>query len=85
MNKSRLAALCALTVQDELKEIEAAFGVKLTKESILGQAKGFPRGIVKLQRTYNMMGTRYWRVNCPGHPNHESDLSIEGLKEWGIL
>lgn len=28
---------------------------------------------------------RFWRVVTPGHPNFGSDLSIIGLKEWGIL
>ena len=46
---------------------------------------------VKLQRTFNMdMGDgvilRFWRiVGPPSHPNYRSDLSVEGLREWGII
>lgn len=44
-----------------------------------------------LKRTFNQDDgrggvIRYWRVVGPAwHPNLNSDLSLEGLKEWGIL
>jgi len=29
---------------------------------------------------------RYWRVIGPETcPNYQSDLSVEGLKEWGLI
>lgn len=46
---------------------------------------------VMLRRTFNQEWPdgrleRYWRVVGPaGHPNLGSDLSLEGLKEWGIV
>lgn len=45
---------------------------------------------VILKRTFNQTWadgsiTKYWRVMSPWHRNYMSDLSIEGLKEWGIL
>jgi len=47
-------------------------------------------GTVILKRTFNMtiLGTtlKFWRVLGPAtHPNLNSDLSLEGLKEWGII
>lgn len=47
--------------------------------------------IVKLKRTFNQdMGDgtslKFWRVVGPlNHANYGSDLSFEGLKEWGII
>lgn len=44
-----------------------------------------------LKRTFNQedgLGgfIRYWRVIGPAwHPNLNSDLSLEGLKDWGII
>ena len=48
------------------------------------------RIVVKLRRTFNQSDfqggyIKYWRVIQPGHPRNESDLSIEGLREAGIL
>lgn len=44
---------------------------------------------VKLQRTFTWdfdgQKLRFWRVVTPGHPSFGSDLSVAGLKEWGIL
>lgn len=46
---------------------------------------------VRLERSFNQTWpdgstTKYWRVVGPvSHPNYMSDLSIEGLKEWGIV
>lgn len=41
---------------------------------------------VILRRTFSMEGIRFWKVVGPeGHPNLNSDLSEEGLKEWGII
>jgi hypothetical protein len=43
-------------------------------------------GTVILKRTFNIMGIRFWRITAPAsHPNYHSDLSIEGLKHWGII
>lgn len=47
--------------------------------------------IAILKRTFNQQWPdghveRYWRVIGPAnHPNLNSDLSIEGLKDWGII
>ncbi len=47
--------------------------------------------VVKLRRTFNQKDfngstIKYWRVVGPEtHPNINSDLSLEGLKEWGIV
>jgi hypothetical protein len=45
---------------------------------------------VLLRRTFNMafdgQVLRFWRVIGPAcHPNYQSDLSLEGLREWGII
>lgn len=43
-------------------------------------------GTVILRRSFNMAGIRFWRVMGPiSHKNYHSDLSIEGLKQWGII
>ena len=65
--------LMALTTVDEQKEVSAALS-----------------GRVRLKRTFNMtlagQTLRFWRVMSPkNHPNFHSDLSIDGLKDWGII
>jgi hypothetical protein len=40
---------------------------------------------ILLQRTFTMCGERFWRVVSPWHKSYQSDLSIQGLKDWGIL
>jgi hypothetical protein len=73
--------LRALCVQAELDEVNSVLASKIPLS--VG-----PRPIVvKLRRTFNMtygsQVIKYWRiVNWPGY---ESDLSIEGLKEQGIV
>lgn len=73
LNNPGLIALC---VPEELQEA-----------SVIGSK----RTAVALKRTFNQKWpsgevTRFWRVVGPsGHPNLNSDLSIEGLKEWGII
>ena len=42
------------------------------------------------QKTWNQDGQqtgsiRFWRVMSKGHKSYQSDLSIEGLKDWGII
>jgi hypothetical protein len=45
---------------------------------------------VILKRTFNMtlagVMIKFWRVIGPvEHPNYHSDLSLEGLTQWGIV
>jgi len=46
---------------------------------------------ILLKRTFNQSWpdgtvTRFWRIVGPQeHPSLGSDLSIEGMREWGIL
>lgn len=46
---------------------------------------------VRLKRTFNQTDLqgkcfRFWQVVSPAnHPNIGSDLSVDGLKQWGIL
>ena len=76
LNGDRLAALC---VPEELAEVRAVVGDKPL-------AKWEP---VKLRRTFNMtlcgQTIKFWRVLSVWHPNANSDLSQEGLREWGII
>lgn len=71
LNNPGLIALC---VPDEIKEVKAVFkGERVT-----------------LKRTFNMTfdntTLKFWRVTGPAnHPNLNSDLSVIGLKEWGII
>ena len=68
--------LKALCVADELNEVRAI---------------GSVREVVKLKRTFNQKWpngtvTKFWRVVAPiTHRNLNSDLSVEGLIEWGII
>lgn len=70
----RTLVLTALTTPEELKEA-----------LVIGKKP------VKLRRTFNQSDfkggyVKYWRVVGPAeHRNYESDLSLEGLKEWGII
>lgn len=46
---------------------------------------------VKLKRTFNQncldgSTIKFWRVMAPStHKNYQSDLSIDGLRQWGII
>lgn len=46
---------------------------------------------VRLKRSFNQpdcqgVNMRFWTITGPNnHPNLYSDLSVEGLKEWGII
>ena len=45
---------------------------------------------VKLRRTFDItfdgVTLKFWRVIAPAnHPNINSDLSLVGLKQWGII
>lgn len=48
-------------------------------------------GTVILRRSFNQDDfqggmIKYWRVIGPAtHRNYQSDLSLEGLKQWGII
>lgn len=73
--KTNNAGLRALTTSKERQELRAV---------------GTRREPVKLRRTFNMtlcgQTLKFWRVLAPAnHPNINSDLSIDGLKEWGIV
>lgn len=63
-----------------------------------GRVVTFQRGVVKpetvrvkLKRTFNQQvpdqaPIKFWRVVGPeSHRNYQSDLSLEGLRTWGIL
>jgi hypothetical protein len=70
LNGKRLEALC---VPEEIAEVRAVGHERIT-----------------LKRTFNMtmngVTFRFWRVIGPkGQRSLNSDLSIEGLKEWGII
>lgn len=78
----RKQAFEALTVPDEQDEVNVVLN---STEAIVARNRAIPKGSLKLKRSFTMMGTRYWRVKCIDSPNNESDLSIEGLSEWGIL
>lgn len=72
--------LVALTVEEEIKEVRAVLESQT----------------VKLKRTFNQkmynqnletIGViKFWRIVAPiTHKNYQSDLSLEGLKDWGII
>lgn len=80
--------LSFLTVPEEQIELEAAIeGLGLL---IATQESSKPL-YIKLKRTFNQKGLdgdiiKFWRVMFPStHANYGSDLSISGLKEWGII
>lgn len=53
---------------------------------LIRQRAPMENGTVILKRTFTMAGIRFWRVLGPQkHPNLNSDLSLEGLKQWGIV
>jgi hypothetical protein len=69
------AGLRALTTSEERAELRAV---------------GTRREPVKLRRTFNMtmcgQTLKFWRVIAPTtHPNINSDLSVEGLRQWGVI
>lgn len=62
----------------------------LTTKSEQNELGSVGQETVKLKRTFNMTFNgevvKFWRVIAPlSHPNLNSDLSVSGLKEWGIL
>ncbi len=86
MTNSRIEALEALSVEAELREVEAVFGPRIASKR---PSMPIPVGVVKLKRSFNMtmdgVTLKFWRVQCEGHPNNNSDLSFEGLRQWGII
>lgn len=40
---------------------------------------------LRLERSFSMCGLKFWRVHCPGHQNQHSDLSLDGLRHWGVI
>lgn len=76
-----------LATDTELAELLATLKPLAPKTGPSVRSKGY---VVKLRRTFNQSDfqggyIKYWRVIQPGHPRNESDLSIEGLREAGIL
>lgn len=83
-DKDLSKGLRALTVEGERVEVLAVLNGKGDKMLVL------------LKRTFNQKTydanlksngvIRFWRVIGPvTHPNFNSDLSIDGLKQWGII
>jgi hypothetical protein len=63
---------------------------------LLSELAPLRRERVTLKRTFNQKTfnqrlectgfIRFWRVVGPAtHKNYQSDLSLEGLKDWGII
>ncbi len=75
-----------LAHQNEIQELRSIPAViSDSKASSVRLARSY-KGQVRLKRTFNMMGCRFWRVVGPqGHPNLNSDLSVEGLRDWGVI
>ena len=77
--KNLTKGLKALTVEAEQKEIMAIGSVPVKLKRTFNQ-KTYdnnlkPNGVIK-----------FWRVVGPAdHKNYQSDLSLDGLKEWGII
>jgi len=86
MNKLQSERLSILAAKDEINELRAA-GLTIVESSpISGCDKATVVSVVKLKRTFNMCGVRYWRVVGPAsHRNINSDLSIVGLKQFNII
>lgn len=87
--KAALRGLWADLAQKQTEDIDpqtiAAF---VMPENFAPQPK--KRREVTLKRTFNMEfgGTKlkFWRITGPAtHPNYQSDLSIQGLRDWGVL
>lgn len=90
MTKLNVKGIRALTTADELKELEAVLGPVTSAKAIAASNRALPVGVVKLKRTYDMqfgdLTLKFWRVVAPvTHPNYLSDLSIQGLTDWGII
>ncbi len=86
MKTAKTNGLSILATQSELNELEAA-GCKINagKASIVRLARSY-NGRTILKRTFNMAGYKFWRVMGPvGHPSLGSDLSLDGLRDWGII
>lgn len=72
--------LKALTTSDEYNEVR-----------LVQMKMSVPYMTVKLKRTFNQKvldgsTIRYWRIIGPAcHPNLNSDLSIQGLKDWRVI
>jgi len=88
-------ALKALTTEEELWEVMM---IGTTVKPEVGQKledvqlkRTFNDAPVLLRRTFNQSDfqggyIKFWRIIGPlSHPNLNSDLSLQGLKEWGIL
>jgi len=86
-----LRALEALTTPDELTEVNMvgtkSFDIASMKK---GERMILANGVI-LERTFDQSDfqgdfVKYARVIGPaGHRNFHSDLSMDGLREWGII
>lgn len=83
--------LLALTVDEEQAEVLAVLNGNITKGESMPDTT-----TVQLKRTFNQKTynsnlkvtgeIKFWRIISPAtHPNFNSDLSLDGLKVWGIV
>lgn len=86
LNGERSQAFAHLSEESEINELRCVPAVLEAPSPISGAVARSYKGQVRLKRTFTMMGMKFWRVMGPeSHPNYQSDLSVEGLKEWGII
>lgn len=44
------------------------------------------RHVVQYVPTFVMAGQQFYRIVAPiGHPHFHSDMTMEGMREWGII
>lgn len=79
------AGLRALTTSQERKELRAVGELA----TIVSRPSGVRFKPVLLRRTFNMtlcgQTLKFWRVMSQDHVNANSDLSVAGLRQWGII
>ncbi len=61
--------ITSLATSEEIKEVNVAL-----------------QGVVEYRPTFVQCGVQFYRIIGPqGHPHLNSDMSMLGMKEWGIV
>jgi len=86
LNGERSQAFAVLSHESEINELRGVPAVSgQGKANSVRLARSY-KGSVRLKRTFTQSGVKFWRVVGPvDHPNYHSDLSVEGLREWGVI
>lgn len=81
--------LVALTVQEEQKELTSlVFGAVASSPAVkmaMAESRGHKIVFAFFQDNFQGGQIPYWHVTNPLSKSYQSTLSMEGLRQWGVL